>query len=230
MLEIGSEGSGEKQMLFPVGITISTDGRILIADRGNKRIQIYSRDGKHLKTIKIESNGTIVTPVDIAVNSNENRIYVTASTPIHELFVLDNNGGVISTIGKAGNNEGEFRYPATVAVNDEDEIYVVDVLNTRVQVFDKLGDFLVSVGSWGVTQGQLFRPKGIALSADKLIFVSDSYLGVVQVYNSDTRFRGVLAIEGDIARFITPAGMTIDRNNKLYIAETMANRVTVCQL
>ncbi len=227
---IGSEGSGDKQLLYPVGIATSTDGRILIADRGNKRIQVYSHEGKHLRAITIKSNGILVTPVDIAVNRNENRIYVTASAPIHQLFVLDNNGKVISTVGKAGNNEGEFRYPATVAVGDEDEIYVVDVLNTRVQVFDNLGNFLVTVGSWGVTQGQLFRPKGIALSANKLIFVSDSYLGVVQVYNSDTRFRSVLAIGGDVARFTTPVGMTIDGDNRLYIAEAMANRVTVCQL
>jgi sugar lactone lactonase YvrE len=117
-----------------------------------------------------------------------------------------------------------------MAVSPDDEIYVVDVLNTRAQVFDRNGQFLVTVGSWGVTQGQLFRPKGVALTKNRRILVSDSYLGVVQLYSSDTRFQGVLAMQGDIARFTTPVGMAVDSRNRIYIAEAMANRVSICQL
>ena len=80
------------------------------------------------------------------------------------------------------------------------------------------------------SQGQLFRPKGIALTRDERILVSDSYLGVIQIYKNDTRFSGVLAAGDDIARFTTPVGMAVDSKNRVYVAESMANRVSVCQL
>jgi DNA-binding beta-propeller fold protein YncE len=230
LFSFATEGNGPGELASPVGIAVAKDGRVLVADRGNKKIQIYNRDGGFVKEILTKVDGKEYTPIDVAVDSAEKRIYVSVSSPFHQLFILDNNGKILSKVGKPGNNEGEFRYPATMAVSPDDEIYVVDVLNTRAQVFDRNGQFLVTVGSWGVTQGQLFRPKGVALTKNRRILVSDSYLGVVQLYSSDTRFQGVLAMQGDIARFTTPVGMAVDSRNRIYIAEAMANRVSICQL
>jgi DNA-binding beta-propeller fold protein YncE len=230
LFSFGSKNSNKGEFRSPVGITVTKDGRVLVADRGSQKIVIFSRDGKYLKSIQIKIKEGVLTPIDVAVDKQEKRIFVTVTAPFHQIAVLDNNGKLLSRVGKPGNNEGEFRYPATISVSDENEIYVVDVLNTRAQVFDEKGKFLVTVGSWGVTQGQLFRPKGIALSPDKRILVSDSYLGVIQIFNNDTRFKGVLATGGEIARFTTPVGMAVDSKNRVYIAESMANRVSVCHL
>jgi DNA-binding beta-propeller fold protein YncE len=230
LFAFGSAGNGPGELDSPVGIVATKKGRVMVADRGSSKIQIYDRDGAFVKEISAKVDGKKYTPIDVAVDNEEKLIYVTVSSPMHQLFILDNSGNVLSKVGKPGNNEGEFRYPASVAVSKDDEIYVIDVLNTRAQVFDKRGQFLVAVGSWGVTQGQLFRPKGIALSEDTHILVSDSYLGVVQLYGSDTRFQGVLAMQGDIARFTTPVGMAVDSRNRVYVAEAMANRVSICQL
>ena len=230
LFSFGKGGDGPGELASPVGIAVTRDGRVLVADRGNNKIQIYNRDGEFIREILAKVDGKAYTPIDVAVDNAEKRIYVSVSSPFHQLFILDNSGKILSKVGKPGNNEGEFRYPATIAVSPDDEIYVVDVLNTRAQVFDSKGQFLVTVGSWGVTQGQLFRPKGIALTENRRILVSDSYLGVVQTYSSDTRFQGVLAMQGDIARFTTPVGMAVDSRNRVYIAEAMANRVSICQL
>jgi len=227
----GSEGSANTTLKNPVGIAATADGHIMVADRGNQRIQIYTLDGKHLKTIEAKVGNKKYTPVDVAMDRAGTRIFVTASEPFHQVIVLDTNGKLLSKWGKAGSNEGEFRFPATIALSrDEDEIYFVDVLNTRVQAFDMDGHFLVTVGSWGVTPGKLFRPKGVAIMKDNSVLVSDSYLGVVQLYKSDTRFRAVLGIDGKIARFNTPTGLDVDDKNRVYIVEMLANRVTVCQL
>ncbi|MEW8048774.1 MAG: NHL repeat-containing protein [Candidatus Thiodiazotropha sp.] len=229
LFAFGSQGSGRGQLDSPVGITTSSDGRVLVSDRGNKRIQIYDADGTFLRTIPTIAGKSSVIPVDVAVDRGGKRILVSASGPHHRILVFNNNGKVIGVWGKPGNNQGEFRYPATLAVSQENETYVVDVFNTRVQVLDRKGKFLVSVGSWGITPGHLFRPKGVAIENGGQILVSDSYLGVVQIYNSDTRFHAVLGENGEIARFETPAGIAIDKRDRVYIAEVMANRVTVFQ-
>ena len=223
----GTKGKGNDQLNAPVGITTTLDGRVLVADRGNKRIQIYDSEGNFLNSIPTVVGKSTVTPVDVATDGNGKRILVTASMPYHRILVYNTKGKAIGIWGKPGNNQGEFRYPATITVSDENETYVVDVFNSRVQVLDRMGKFLVSVGSWGVTPGHLFRPKGVAIENDGQILVSDSYLGVIQLYNNDTRFHAVLGTDGEIARFDTPAGMTVDNQDRVYIAEIMANRVTV---
>ncbi|MET0071128.1 MAG: NHL repeat-containing protein [Candidatus Thiodiazotropha sp.] len=227
LFSFGSKGNGNQQLNSPVGITTTGDGRVLVADRGNNRIQIFNSEGSFLKSIPTIVGKSTVTPVDVAMDHNDKRILVTASGPHHRILVFNNKGEITGVWGKPGNNQGEFRYPATIAVSNEHETYVVDVFNTRVQVLDQKGKFLVSVGSWGVSPGHLFRPKGVAIENDGQILVSDSYLGVVQLYNSDTRFHAVLGINGEIARFDTPAGMIVDKQNRVYIAEVMSNRVTV---
>ncbi|MES9970899.1 MAG: NHL repeat-containing protein [Candidatus Thiodiazotropha sp.] len=229
LFSFGSKGSGKQQLNSPVGITTTDNGRVLVADRGNKRIQIFNSEGGFLKSIPTVVGKSTITPVDVATDQNGERILVTASGPHHRILLFNRRGEVTGVWGKPGNNQGEFRYPATIAVSNEHETYVVDVFNTRVQVLDQKGNFLVSVGSWGVSPGHLFRPKGVAIENDGQILVSDSYLGVVQLYNNDTRFHAVLGVNGDIARFDTPAGMDVDKQDRVYIAEVMSNRVTVLQ-
>lgn len=231
LLAFGSEGRAEDALSYPVGITTTMSGLILVADRGNKKIRVFNSDGILQKTIGTKFGENRYTPIDVAVDSKGKRMFVTTSAPFHQILVLDADGKLQSIWGSAGSNNGEFRFPATIAVNPEDdEIYLVDVLNTRVQAFDMEGRFVVTVGSWGVTPGKLFRPKGVALMKDNSVLISDSYLGVVQLYDSDTRFRAVLGVDGQIARFNTPTGLQVDERNYVYIVETLANRVTVCQL
>jgi len=228
---IGAEENNQSPLKYPVGVSSSENGNILVADRGNQRIQVYSSDGELLQSIATKIGKIKFTPIDVAMDRAGKKIIVTASAPYHQVIVMDVNGKLIDKWGKAGSNEGEFRFPATIAVSrDEDEIYFVDVLNTRVQAFDMNGKFLVTVGTWGVTPGKLFRPKGVALMKNNSVLVSDSYLGVVQLYESDTRFKAVLGIDGEIAHFNAPTGLAVDDEDRIYIVEMLANKVSICKL
>jgi len=230
LFAFGAEGEGEGELLAPVGIGTSPDGQVLVADRANRRIQIFDENGTFQKTLVTRVGMLEIAPVDVAVDLSGERIYVTATAPYNRILVYDRNGRIRGIWGIPGSNEGEFRYPATIAVGPENEIFIVDVFNTRVQVIDQNGKHLITVGSWGVQPGQLFRPKGVALRPDGSLLVSDSYLGVVQLFDRDTRFQGVIGNDSDFTRFNTPVGLAIDAENRLYVAEMLANKVSVLQL
>ena len=230
LFSFGSVGEGDGQLIAPVGIALASDGSVLVADRGNNRVQIFDGGGHFLKSLATRVGNQPVPPVDVVLGDQERYLYVTVSSPVHRVLVYDDKGKVHSVLGKPGNNLGDFRYPATLAVGPHDDLYVVDVFNSRVQVFNFKGKVLATVGSWGITPGKLFRPKGVAVRKDGLILVSDSYLGVVQVFDTDTRFKAVLGNQGGIAYFETPTGLAVDDGGHLYVSEMLANRVSVLYL
>ena len=115
-----------------------------------------------------------------------------------------------------------------LAANQFNQLFVVDVLNTRVQVFDPDGNFLNAIGAWGVLPGSLYRPKGVAIDRNDRVFVSDSYMGLVQVFTPLGLFLGVLCENGEKKSFTTPVGIAFDRRNRqLHVVEMRANTIQV---
>jgi DNA-binding beta-propeller fold protein YncE len=130
-----------------------------------------------------------------------------------------------------GMGESEFRFPFLLDSDQEGNLYIVEVINTRVTVIDPEGNYLTTIGNWGVEKGELYRPKGVAIDAKNRVFVSDSYLGIIQVFDKDGDFLFVLGDEkGNIMKFETPTGLFIDKDMRLYVVEMFADRVKVLRL
>jgi len=71
----------------------------------------------------------------------------------------------------------------------------------------------------------------VTVDPQQRVFVSDSYLGVIQVFDQDGKVICALRDEnGSVIKFITPTGIFIDKQMRLYVAEMLANRVRVLQL
>lgn len=226
---VGREGQGEGEFQDPVGIGIDHQGQIYVADTGNHRIQIFTAEGKYAGTIAVSSGGKPVRPIDVAVDPKTHNIFVTGNDN-HKVMVFDRSGRLLRDWGGNGAQTGKFRYPATIAVTRNFDIAVVDVFNTRVQLFQRDGYFLVAIGEWGVLPGQLFRPKGIAVDQQGHIYVSDSYMNVIQVFNDSGKFLHVLKQEDSGRDLVTPTGIAVAANNRLYVAEMLKHRISVYQL
>jgi len=227
LFSFGSKGDKPGQFNYPVGIDAAKNNRIYVADAGNKRIQIFSDQGKFISSFAIKNEGERGRPIDVLRHSKTGRLIVSSSN--HHLLTYSPKGKLLKRWGSNGTGRGEFRYPATLSEMKDGRIAVVDVLNSRVQVFNTDGTLSLVVGEWGVLPGQLFRPKGIAIDANDNFYISDSYTGVVQKYGDDGIFKAVLGEDGKPYKMLTPVGMDIDKN-RLYVVEMKNNRVSVYQL
>lgn len=66
--DIGSEGSGDGQLKKPSGLAIDKFNNLIICDKGNRRLQIFSLDGKFLNSVVLES--ILEHPTSVAVTEN----------------------------------------------------------------------------------------------------------------------------------------------------------------
>jgi len=224
---LGADGTGDHELNGPVGIDITPTGAVYVADRGNHRLVQYLPNGTEHRAIPLTVNGDAVEPVDVAVAYGGMELFVTASGQ-HRVLVYASDGTFLRDWGGEGSELGEFRYPATLTLFD-DMVYIVDVLNARVQVFDRNGNSLRSFGKLGAGAGTFFRPKGIAVDASGRIYVTDSYLGVVQQFSGDGSFLSVLGQQGVATQFDNPVGL-VAREGRLLIVQMLPGRVVELML
>jgi DNA-binding beta-propeller fold protein YncE len=225
----GEKGPEKGRFMHPLGIDVDSAGKVYVADSGNHRVQVFDPNGNFIAEIKMPPKSKPADPTDISVDSSKKRCYI-VDNDNHSILVYDlDTFKMIDTLGGEGSERGKFHYPFLMTLDKKGYMYIVDVINTRVQVLNPQGFFVAAIGGWGVEKGEFYRPKGVALNKNDRVYVSDSYLGVIQVFDNAGGFRAVLAETGTgkVKKFETPVGISIDDNNTLYVVEMFANRVGV---
>ncbi|MCX8045059.1 MAG: NHL repeat-containing protein [Desulfobacterota bacterium] len=233
LTSIGGKGDAPGKLNSPLGIALGTDGTLYVADSGNRRIQIFTASGKHEQTILLPKTPEMrpPDPVDVALDEKDQRLYI-VDNDNHRISIYSLlQKRFTAAWGTEGEVRGAYNHPFFIAVGKDRSVFIVDVLNTRVQVMSPQGEPVAIIGGWGVDVGRMYRPKGVCVDRDNRIFVSDSYLGVVQVFN---RYGHLLAVVGDengaVLKLTTPVGMAIDDAQRLYVVEMVRNRVSVFQV
>ena len=61
-------------------------------------------------------------------------------------------------------------------------LYVSEMRNHRVSVFNSSGDFMMAFGSKGSGLGQFQMPRGIAIDVNSLLYVSDFNNRRIQIF------------------------------------------------
>jgi DNA-binding beta-propeller fold protein YncE len=229
----GGKGTGDGLFNAPIGLTTDSGGNVYVADTGNRRIQVFSPRGtfKSLVPVRSPEGENPSDPVDCAVDEKRQRLYV-ADNDNHRIVVYSlTDYKLLESWGSEGEGMQQLRNPFLIALAQDTSLLVVDVLNTRVQVWSPQGQAVNSIGDYGVDLGQLYRPKGVCIDQDNVIFVSDSYVGAIQRFNRYGHFKSVMGDEtGKVKIWKTPVGITIDSKQRLYVVEMLLNRVGVYQI
>ena len=127
---------------------------------------------------------------------------------------------VRKSFGRKGVKPGQLSVPMGIAFSDN-LIYVVDMMNHRIQVFNLDGELKNKFG-WR----ELEKPHGIAVG-DASIFITDTGKNLLHIF---LQGRGNLAYLGATEQGIldTPLGVSVyDDNNNVYVADSKNNRIAV---
>src|SRR4029078_9245887 len=99
---------------------------------------------------------------------------------------------VVRTFGQFGNNEdspdpslnpGSFYGPRGITVYNN-EVYVTDTGNERVEVFGLDGTFVRAWGGTGSAPNQLIEPVGITVGYDRHVYPADAADGLRQAFDA----------------------------------------------
>ena len=128
--------------------------------------------------------------------------------------------------GKAGiSKSGFFLSPQHLAFDSENNVYVTDLGNSRVQKFDSTGNFLTEWGTRGTNSGEFGHPTGIAVS-DEFVFVVDNKNHDIQKFTLDGEFISKWGGFGkDVGFFKSPRGIVISDDNLVYIVDSGNARI-----
>ncbi|HTX35340.1 MAG TPA: peptidyl-alpha-hydroxyglycine alpha-amidating lyase family protein [Bryobacteraceae bacterium] len=87
-------------------------------------------------------------PTDVAWDAAGD-IFVTDAYTNARVVKLDKNGKFLKSWGSKGSGQGQFEMPNSLAVDAQGNVYVADLGNQRIQVFDNDGNFKSQIGDVG---------------------------------------------------------------------------------
>ncbi len=212
----------------PYGVAITTDGTILVADKGSERIQEFSAAGFSLGGYG--GDGEVPDPVDMPEDIEidaEGRIWV-LDRGNSRIVRLDENGAVVKAIGQVGKPNLRLRDPSGFTIGPDGNFYVADTANKRVKVYKPDGNFLMVVGEPGNGDGQFQQPSDVAVHDSGNIFVADQETSRIHMFGPDGAFIFAWDVAGSGEEEIMfPTALEIDEVGRLYIADLGNSRVQV---
>jgi DNA-binding beta-propeller fold protein YncE len=169
-----SEYGGAKYTFYsPRNVAVDRAGVIYVADTGNSAIKAIAPDGKLLKSIggRGDGNGLFGEVFGVAVNSKGE---IFAADPgnrrVHKFAPLP--GAAFLKEKKVAGWQSAHPFWPHLAIDQQDNVYVVDGGNRKVWVYDSELNYRGTIG--GAPGQELFSsPLGIAFSPDGALHVSE---------------------------------------------------------
>lgn len=167
----------------PISIEIAPNGDRLIADLQANAVFRFDRVGNRVATY--ERKNADFRPADSLQVGDE--VWVT-NAAAHRIEVFDAGSATFKrSIGERGSSAGQFGIPLGLALCPNGDVCVVDVLNSRVQVFAAEGQWKRSIGRPGNRVGCFGRPRDVAVGPDGTVFVVDAASQRVHVFDDAGR-------------------------------------------
>jgi hypothetical protein len=149
----GEHGDQPGQLNTPHSIAADAQGNIYVADRGNRRIQVFDGDGKVLRIITIDVpvdpnarpaignkpppdvKGTMApgAPWAVCITPGPSQVLYASDAFPGRVYKLSLDGKLLGVLGESGKQLKQFGWIHEIACPSENELYVAELLNWRIQ-------------------------------------------------------------------------------------------------
>ena len=149
----GRPGKGPGEFDTPHNIAADAQGNIYVADRGNARIQVFDHEGTFLREMKIDvpvppdaqpwfgskpgpdapGNMHPGSPWALCITPGPKQYLYSSDAFPGRIYKLTLDGQVLGMLGRTGRQIKQFGWVHEIACPSENELYVAEILNWRVQ-------------------------------------------------------------------------------------------------
>ena len=129
----------------------------------------------------------------------------------------------VEIIGSRGTGPGQFNKPRSLALDTNDNLFVVDMTG-RVQKFSPDGKFLLS---WQMPETDIGKPKGMDRDREGNIVILEPHYQRVNHFTPDGKLVAQWGVKGTNAGELTlPRAVAVDTKNNVIVSEyTLVDRV-----
>lgn len=202
---------------------------VYVTDRPMGTIYVYNRDGVFQREFRPPAELEGWQPLGVAFDPT-GRLFVTdLAGPKQQVAIIDRTGALVRQFGATEN----LNFPNGISIDGAGNAYVTDSNNGRLLVYDPAGTLVAQVGR-GVGVGNLGLPRGVAIDARGRVYVIDTSGQGVFVYDvlkADQQrldYLGSFGVQGiEDGAFEYPTGGAVDGRGRVYVADTINDRVQV---
>ena len=228
----GTAGSAANQFDKSACIYIDANNTMYICDHHNSRIQMWVQNATSGVTIAGTGAGPGATalphPEYLTFDKN-GYMYVSG----HVLYSVQRfppnspNGSTIAGTGSAGNGLNQLDEPTDMVVDDDLNLYVVDMKNKRVMKWGSnatAGIVMISDNSIDGVHGMVFAPQ-----SSNQVYLSDANQNGIYLWTFGAATPNLTLTQVNSARATLnqPWGLTQDRDSNLFVADKNNDRVVM---
>ncbi|XP_064384908.1 tripartite motif-containing protein 3-like [Halichondria panicea] len=219
---------------------------VVVRKHGQYKINYHPmKRGKHELHITVNGDAVRGSPFPIAVAPSPqsfvkpsrvvrgvNSPRGTVSNNKGQLVVVEGGGATVSVLTPEGENIrtfGKLSNAHGVTVDKDNNMYVMEYGNHRVNKFSSDGEFVAAVGSPGSGNLQFTNPVGICYNRrDNDLYVVDQCNHRIQVLSTDLTFIRCFGTRGNgNGQLQSPLFAAFDSANNLYVTDHGNHRVQV---
>ncbi|XP_068728078.1 E3 ubiquitin-protein ligase TRIM71-like [Montipora capricornis] len=215
--QFGSRGEGRGEFNAVVDIDVSQKtGTIAVAERGNKRIQLFSCEGKFRREIRLDGD-----PYSVAFTDSGDLLTLIPKSD-SKLRLFSEEGQVIEHI-----DDKHLDKPRHLSLASEGCIIITDSLDNTIKVLSPSGRFLLQ--SFKAPDHD--KSPSIAIYHREKFFVSYFSANCVKVFDKTGVYLHDIGCKGsDDGQFNGPGGLVIDKYNSLIVCDTGNQRLQLFTL
>lgn len=218
LYRINNTGCELGQLNLPFSATFDKEDRLIIAENGNGRLQVFGTFGQAIKIIGL--SGCI--PRCVATTADGTKFAITDEES-KSVKLISEDGTIMKEIYPCGDS-----FPFGIATVDEDKFAISDIIYECVSIISLSGEKEQRFGSHGSRSASLENPSYLVTNVYGNILVSDSGHHEVKVFDRSGNFLYKFGGYGTgPGQLRYPKGVICDKNGLVYVADFGNDRVVV---
>ena len=222
-------GDLQSKLFLPHKAIVTSKNEIWIADSGNHRIAIFTKQGAFLRALGSRGSGTqeFQYPTSIAVRPDG--LIAVSDTGNHRIVLYDSNGTYVKTLVSYSDTppywqldplEIDLNFPTDISFAPDGDLLVADTNNSRLRKYNVDSGPVLSFGVLGSKPGQFSFPESITMLPSGEFLVADTQNHRIQKLSSGGEPLAAFGSFGNSPLDLNePSSVAIDDNGVVVVSD-----------